>query len=154
MKTKSTLYLLAVSAAVLSLSAATGSGQLFDSVDALNNRAIAASPRALETFPWLARAPSPKVEVCCVEATIGNALAEARKNRAVAASPRTLEQFPELARAAEAPSARSAGTDQLSAVTKNHAFAASPRALEQFPQLARGKSTKGTGRAFEVAPLK
>ena len=48
MKTKNKLYLLAVGAAALSLNISTGSGQVFSPADAVNNRAIAASPRAKE----------------------------------------------------------------------------------------------------------
>lgn len=55
MKTKNKLYLLAVGAAALALNISTGSGQVFSPADAVNNRAIAASPRAKEAFPgWLA----------------------------------------------------------------------------------------------------
>ena len=55
MKTKNRLYLLAVTAAALSLNVTTGVGQVFNAKDAINNRAVAASPRAKEAFPWLTR---------------------------------------------------------------------------------------------------
>src|SRR5262245_46066956 len=96
MKTRSKLYLLAVSAAALALNASMSSGQVFSPVDAVNNRAIAASPRAKEAFPWLTRTGAPRTEACCAE----NALMVVKRNQALAASPRALEQFPELARSA------------------------------------------------------
>jgi hypothetical protein len=55
MKTQNKLYLLAVAAAALSLNITTAVGQVFTAADVLNNRAIAASPRAKEAFPWLTR---------------------------------------------------------------------------------------------------
>jgi hypothetical protein len=99
MKTKS-LSLLAIIAAALSLNVTTATAQYVDSVASLNNRAVAASPRAKEAFPWLTRAPSPRAEACCAEATAKNELTAVKKNGALAASPRGLEQFPELARSA------------------------------------------------------
>ena len=144
MKTKNKLYLLAVGAAALTLSATTGTGQVFNSVEALKNSAVANSPRAIEAFPWLAvrSAPSPK------SSGSKNVPAEVTRNRAFASSPRVLEQFPELARPTEA-SERSA----VWPVIKNRAFASSPRAQEEFPWLARG-SFKATEQPFEIAPLK
>src|SRR5687768_16005824 len=114
MKTK--MYLLAVSAAALALNVSTGSGQVFDSVEALNNRAIAASPRAKEVFPWLTRSTVSPV------APAKTALVDVAKNRAVAASPRTLEQFPELARPAQP--VKSADSSVVATVIKNRALAA------------------------------
>jgi len=148
MKTKNTLYLLAVTAAALALNVSTSSGQVFDSVEALNNRAVAASPRAKEAFPWLTRSaavtpakPSDSQKV----------LAEVTKNRAFAASPRTLEQFAELARPAQPLKATDSAV--ASTVIKNRAWASSPRAREEFPWLARG-NYKVSEQPFEIAPLK
>jgi hypothetical protein len=144
MKTKNTLYLLAVSAAALSLSATTGIGQVFNSAEALKNSAVANSPRAIEAFPWLAvkSAPSPKASAS------RTAVAEVSRNRAFASSPRVLEQFPELRFPAQV-SERAV----VWPVIKNRAYASSPRAQEEFPWLARG-SFKVTEQPFEIAPLK
>jgi hypothetical protein len=140
MKTK--LYLLAVSAAALALNISTSSGQVFDSVEALNNRAVAASPRAKEVFPWLARGTA--------ATPTKTALTEVTKNRAFAASPRVLEQFPELARPVQPLKAESS---VVSTVIKNRALASSPRAKEEFPWLARGNYTVSE-QPFQIAPLK
>ena len=127
MKTKLTLNLLAVAAAA-SLGLTTATAQPVDSVNALKNRAIAASPRALEAFPWLARTGSPRSEACCVK----NEFTEGLKNSAYAASPRFLEMFPELTR-------RNARTAEFNiAPLVNSAFTSSPRVREEFPELSRG----------------
>ena len=142
---KSKLYLLAVIAAALSLNVSTSSGQVFDSVEALNNRAVAASPRAKEVFPWLTRGTATAVT------PTKTGLADVTRNRAFAASPRVLEQFPELARPAQP--VKSADSSVATTVIKNRAFAASPRAKEEFPWLARGSYTVSE-QPFEIAPLK
>ena len=150
MKTKNKLYWLAVGAAALSLNVSTSSGQVFDSVSALNNRAVAASPRAKEVFPWLTRNTATAV-TRAKSSDSKTALTEARKNRAFAASPRTLEQFPELAR--PAPALKATDSAVASTVIKNRAWASSPRVREEFPWLARG-NFKVTKKPFEIAPLK
>lgn len=142
------LYLLAVSAAALSLNITTASAQLFSASDVANNRAIAASPRALEQFPWLARQTAKPV-VTAKPSDTRTALTAVKKNRALAASPRMLEQFPELARPSQ-PLRNSVVPAEL----KNRAFAASPRAIEQFPWLARGGAAKSGEKAFQIAPVK
>jgi len=141
MKTKNKLYLLAVTAAALSLNATTSVGQVFNYEDVIDNRGVAASPRAKEVFPWLTRAPSPRTEACCAETTPRNGLTEARKNRAFAASPRVREQFPELGRS---PVRRPEFTI-APLVEKNAAVLSSPRAREEFPAFSRG-STTGTAK--------
>ena len=146
MKTKNKLYWLALSATALSLSVSTSSGQVFDSVEALNNRAIAASPRAKEVFPWLTRGAVSRVTPA------KTALTDVAKNRAFAASPRILEQFPELARPAQ-PLKTAERAVASTTVIKNRAWAASPRVREEFPWLARG-NFKATEKPFEIAPLK
>lgn len=144
------LCLLAATAAALSLNLSTCSGQLFDSVESLNNRAIAASPRAKEVFPWLTRStPAAVTPNTCLDSKA--ALAEVSKNRAFAASPRVLEQFPELARPAKTSEATGSLVD--STVIRNRGFASTPRAREEFPWLARGSYTV-TEKPFEIAPLK
>lgn len=147
MKTTNRLYLLAVCIAALSLNVSTGSGQVFDPLDAQNNRAIAASPRAKEAFPWLTRRDAAEVQ----STKAPPALSAVTKNRAFAASPRVLEQFPELGRPAQ--SLKASDSSVASTVLKNRAFASSPRAREEFPWLGRGNYSL-TERPFEIAPLR
>lgn len=146
------LYLLAVSAAALSLNITTASAQLFTAADVANNRAIAASPRALEQFPWLARQTA-KPAVTSKSSGTRTALTEVKKNRALAASPRMLEQFPELGRPVQ-PVRESSDSSVASTVIKNRALAASPRMIEQFPWLARGGAAKAGEKSFQIAPVK
>jgi len=131
MKTKNRLYLLAVTAAALSLSATTGVGQVFSPEDAINNRAVANSPRAKEAFPWLTRTAAPSVVACCDKDEVKNALTEAKKNRAYASSPRVRELFPELGLTPTQP--REFTIAPL--VEKNTGIFTNPRAKEQFPEL-------------------
>jgi len=144
MKTKNTWYLVATSAAALSLAVTTGVGQVFSYVDALNNHAVANSPRAIEAFPWLAvkGVPSPKAPVS------PTGRVEINTSRAFVSPPRLLEQFPELARPAQA----SDSTIRWP-VIKNRAYSSSPRVQEEFPWLARG-AFEVTEQPFEIAPLK
>jgi len=144
MKTKTRLHLLAVTAAALALNISTSSGQVFSPADAVNNRAIAASPRAKETFPWLTRAPSPRTETCCASATTRNALTEARKNRSFATSPRALEQFPELAR----PVTPCHESSVAPVVVQDTAALTSPRAREAFAPFSRGAKVSTTTCSF------
>jgi hypothetical protein len=137
MKTKNRLYLLAVTAAALSLSPATSIGQVFNSEDVVNNRAVAASPRAKEAFPWLTRSAPPRTEACCAV----NELTAIKKNRALAASPRALEQFPELGRSAQSQTEFTIAP----LVEKNAATQSSPRYREEHPALSRG-TTIGTAK--------
>jgi hypothetical protein len=147
MKTK--LYLLAVSAAALALSVSTSSGQVFSSVDALNNRAVAASPRAKEVFPWLTRGAPSEPAVCCDQAEMKNALSEAKKNPAYAGSPRIRELFPELGRT---PTPRQEFTI-APLVEKNGAFNNSPRAKEQYPELRYSSPGTAKGGASKLMEL-
>lgn len=143
MKTRNSWYLVAVSAAALSLNVSTSSGQVFSPADAVNNRAIAASPRAKEAFPWLNRAPVIRTEACCKETTENAALAAVKKNRALAASPRMLEQFPELSRSAAPSEAPVFNIAPLA--EKNSAILSSPRMRELYPALSRG-AANGTAK--------
>jgi hypothetical protein len=147
MKTKNYLSLLALIAAALSLDITTATAQSVDSGESLKNSAFAASPRAKEDFPWLARSAQPRTAACCAV----NELTAIRKNRAFAASPRALEQFPELARPVQA--LKTTDSVIASTVIKNRAFASSPRAKEEFPWLTRG-NFKVTEEPFQIAPLK
>lgn len=151
MKTTQTLLLGAVAAALLTATATVQAANF--SVKDLSNRAIAASPRAKEQFPWLTRQVLPVRSTSRAEV-----VANIKKNRAVAASPRMIEQFPELARGEQpttvASSKSGSGVNPYTSLTKNRSFAASPRALEQFPWLARGYKFDPATQSFEVAPLK
>ena len=146
MKTKNKMNLIAVSVAALSLGAMTGFGQVFDSVEALNNRAIAASPRAKEVFPWLTRTPSSRPAACCDAGEVKNELTAAKKNSAYAASPRVRELFPELGRAPAPPQEFTIAP----LVGKNRAFDSSPRAKEQFPELRYSSPAPSKGGASKL----
>ncbi len=127
------------------LSIVSSTAQPIDSVSSLKNRAVAASPRAKEAFPWLLRTGT-------VVTQGTDPLEGIRKNRALAASPRMLEAYPELLRrTVDATAVKKTGVDPMAAVIKNRALAASPRAREEFPALARGLVTEND---FQVAPLK
>ena len=153
MKTKNRLYLLAVTAAALSLNATTGVGQLFNAKDVINNRAVANSPRAKEEFPRLTRGGTEPTRSKEAVTTSKSALAKVKENRALAASPRMKELYPELARPAVTPSESAVATQSrinaLAEVRRNSALAASPRMKELYPEL-RFDAVK----PIEVAPLK
>lgn len=139
MKAKNYLSLLALTAGVLALNITTATAQYVDSVASLKNRAVAASPRAKEVFPWLSRPPAPRIESCCPKVAAKNELSEVRNNRAPATSPRMRELYPELARGAEPVRKRSAvPMFEMPASVRNNAIASSPRAREEFPALSRG----------------
>ena len=137
MKTKIRLYLLAVTAAALSLNATTSLGQVFNAKDVINNRAVAASLRAKEAFPWLTRTAAPRIEACCDKGEVKNALTEAKKNRAYAANPRVREIFPELSRTPAPPQEFTIAP----LVEKNEALKSSPCYREQHPEALRGTTT-------------
>jgi hypothetical protein len=137
MKTQNRLDLLAITAAALLLSPATSTGQVFNSEEVLNNRAVAASPRAKEVFPWLTRSAPARTEACCAV----NELTAIKKNRALVASPRALEQFPELGRSAQTQPEFTIAP----LVEKNAATQSSPRHREEHPALSRGM-TPGTAK--------
>jgi hypothetical protein len=124
-------------AAVLSFTANSAFGQSSASTPALKNRAYAASPRAIEAFPWLTRTSAQPTA-----AMAASVPAAVTRNTAFAASPRVLESFPQLSR--PVPALSKATTPEI----KNAAYAASPRAQEQFPWLKRDVPS------FEIAPLK
>jgi hypothetical protein len=151
MKTTRSLLLAAAAAAVLTASYNVRAANF--SPSDLSNRAIAASPRAKEQFPWLTRQPSAVRSTSRAEI-----VSTIKKNHAFAASPRMIEQFPELARGEQpttiASSKSGSGVNPYTLVTKNRAFAASPRALEQFPWLARGYQAEPAKQSVEIAPLK
>ncbi len=153
MKTKNTLHLLVVVTAALSLNIRSAVGQVFTAAEVLNNRAIAASPRAKEAFPWLTRSGTDPTSSQKAAATAKSALAKVKENSAFAASPRMKELYPELARSAEAPRentvATRTGNNALAEVRRNSALAASPRMKELYPELARGAE-----KSIEIAPLK
>ena len=146
MKTKNRLYLLAVTAAALSLIPVTSMGQVFNSEDVANNRAVANSPRAKEAFPWLTRTAVPSVVACCDKGEVKNALTEAKKNRAYASSPRVRELFPELGLTPTQPQEFTIAP----LVEKNTGIFTNPRAKEQFPELRFLSPATGKGGASKL----
>jgi len=146
-------YLLAITAVAWTLNATTSFGQVFDSVDALSNRAVAASPRAQEEFPWLSRSIPQPVSSELAAPKTSSELAGVKENGSFAASPRVREQFPELDRPAisssEPTPASQIGANALTETRRNNALSASPRMQEDFPELSRGVE-----RIVEIAPLK
>lgn len=127
-----TVSLAAVS---ISLFHTAGLAHVFDFADVLVNRAIAASPRAIEAFPQLSRSGS-KLGKAPAQSVPKNPLTDVVRNRALANSPRALEQFPELLRPEQFPG-KGNGTGLGSQGSRNRAIGNSPRTLEEFPWLAR-----------------
>lgn len=119
----------------------------------LNNRAVVASPRAKEQFPWLKVQGAPHNSFTQRGDRVPAAI---KNNRAFANSPRVIEQYPELARTSEpsATASPNSGTENpsLSLVLKNRALAHSPRMLEQFPQLRA--TSLPANETLIVAPVK
>ena len=142
MNTQNLLFGAAVAAALV-LNQNAGAG-IFSPAD-LNNRAVAASPRAQEEFPWLTR------PVASIWAT------PVANNLAYASSPREREGHPELVlgRSFQTAAAVEAGTSDngLDRVMENRALAASPRMKERFPILARGTVETGPT-SYKIAPVK
>jgi hypothetical protein len=115
---------LAILAGSLATSFTTFADSPFSEQDARNNAAVANSPRARESFPWLTRT-APVGERSTTRPA-------ERNNISYAKSPRVLEEYPELARGPlGGTSARSVDVPEWA----NRAFAASPRAKEEFPAL-------------------
>jgi len=123
--------------AILALAASTASGQSFSRADAVKNPAYAASPRAIEAFPWLTRTSAQPTAATAVSVP-----AAVTRNTSFAASPRVLELYPQLGR--PVPMLTKSTAPEI----MNAAYAASPRAKELFPWLTRGVQS------FEIAPLK
>lgn len=123
-------YLVLSAIAVMALGTTSAQGQAVSSLESLKNRAVVASPRAQEVFPFLARqAPRATPQV---------AVSSEVNNRALLASPRTLETFPGLARTFRGKTVT--GSSELTEAFSNSAILASPRTLEQFPSLSRDRS--------------
>ena len=153
MKIQNKLYLLAVTAAALSLSTTTGVGQVFSSADVLNNQAIATSPRAKEAFPWLLHVGTGAARSQVASVPSKSQLAAIKANSALAASPRVKELYPELAfsavSAGETTTVTRAGINPVTEVRRNSALAASPRMKELYPELNRSAEE-----SISIAPLK
>lgn len=135
---------LGVGVAFLALAAAPGISQEFLAKDVERNSAVAASPRAQEAFPGLARTAT----VRAVRTAVARSMAPS--TTAFHASPRAVEEFVELAR-------YGGPVDQvgrLSQRPRNLPLAANPRALEDHPELARQGTVLGSEPTFQVAPLK
>jgi hypothetical protein len=126
------------------------------------NRPIAASPHALEEFPWVQRGGSLSTEVRHPVETNRTypenfaspaAKASALVNRPIVASPHGLEEFPWLLRGGSppfevrhpAPDPQTYPGNLAAAAAKasalvNRPIVASPHGLEEFPWLQRGYS--------------
>jgi hypothetical protein len=118
------------------------------------NRPIAASPHALEEFPWALRGyPQPvraaePAQAYPTDLATAAARASAYVNRPIAANPHALEEFPWALRGYPAPiratePVQAYPTDLATAAARASAFvnrpiAASPHALEEFPWALRG----------------
>jgi hypothetical protein len=122
MKTNRILGLLAFACSIAVTSSSYGNSP-FSERDAKNNAAVAASPRARESFPWLTRT-----------ATVERSSSRPAylKNTAYAKSPRVLEIYPELTRASS--DTQATGYVRVPELA-NRAYAASPRVKEMFPRL-------------------
>ncbi len=90
-----------MTAAALSLSAASGVGQVFSYADIVSNQAIAASPRGKEAFPWFLTAGNETIRSQATSAKSKSKLDMIKENSALAASPRMKELYPELQRSTE-----------------------------------------------------
>lgn len=117
----------------------------------LSNRAVAASPRAKEQFPWLTRQLSSPAQPAT---NAKSALSAVKENRSLATSPRMLERFPELARAGQPVAVVSgysvSGASAFAKAMNNRSFATSPRMLE----LAHAYGFQPAEKPVEAAPLK
>jgi len=153
MKTTKTLLLGAVATVALAANQSILAADF--SPSDLSNRAIAASPRAKEQFPWLTRKASAQTETTPRAFDVPAAV---KNNRALASSPRMREQYPQLVLgeppATLALSKPNTGNRELDKVMKNRALARSPRILEQFPELAREYTAQSADKSIEIAPLK
>ena len=122
------------------------------------NRAVAASPRYLETHPELTRSALKIAPSEAKDARIKALLDRTLTNRALAASPRFREEHPALLRVQ--PLGENAETQQArvqarnAELTRNQALATSPRVSEDFPELARGRGVINTLNTFQLAPVK
>ena len=96
----------------------------FTEREARSNAAVAASPRARESFAWLTRTAT-------VSGKGTAALSRELNNAAYAKSPRMLETYPELSRENTSGVAGCVRVPEL----MNRGFTASPRAKETFPFL-------------------
>lgn len=151
MSTNARFQLLLAVTASLSLNLSTASAQSFDAAHVSRNQALAATPRALEAYPWLTPR-SGKAPVALARKS--KALpAAVQPGTALAATPRILEEFPQLSRATTAAPTPS-GTSYATHPTRNEAVAASPRILEEFPELSRPASAPRAQPTYEIAPLK
>jgi hypothetical protein len=115
---------LAILAGSLVTSVSTFGDSPFSERDARHNAAIANSPRARESFPWLTRTTQ--------IADRSTARPIELNNVRYLRNPRLLEQYPELARG---PSIRTSQKCFDVRAVANRGFAASPRAKEEFPEL-------------------
>lgn len=139
MKTKRILMLAAIASSLAVIFNSYGDSP-FSERDARNNVAVAASPRARESFPWLTRTAPVGERSVSRPADLSN--------QAYAHSPRVLEVYPELTRTSSG--TRAAGCVHIPELA-NRAFAASPRAKEAFPWLFHRSDSKAAECASCIA---
>jgi hypothetical protein len=143
------ISLLIVLTASLSVPATLASSQLADAAHTAKNASLAASPRSLEAYPWLA---FQKVEKEFAKARAQKPASDytaVKNHRSLSATPRMVEEYPQLALQPTVVRT-SPKTSDTPAMLQNQAIAASPRILEEFPALARPAATP----VYEIAPLK
>ncbi len=139
--------------AALSLPATVASAQSFDPDHSARNAALAASPRTLEAYPWLALKAAGATTSAARPSRSTSAPAAVRNHQALAAAPRMIEEYPRLARQ-EAPSRATPKPAIPARLLGNAAIASSPRVIEEYPALALPETVPTTTPVFEVAPLK
>lgn len=153
MTTTHRIPLLIALAATLSIPASLASPQLFDAGQTARNSALAASPRSLEAYPWIAFQTSDK-SVGTTRSTKSTAgFATVKKHGSLAATPRMVEEYPQLA-FQQTTDRKAARTVETPALLRNQALAASPRMIEEFPALGLPPSATPPPAAYEIAPLK
>ncbi|MGE3310332.1 MAG: hypothetical protein AB7O66_10215 [Limisphaerales bacterium] len=148
--------LVVVAALSLSATMMLANAQSFDVEHSTRNAALAASPRTLEAYPWLAfQGAEARSSSQSTRAT--TAVAKVQAHSGLASAPRMIEEFPQLALGGSKPSSRPTTKPGIPPkMLGNEALASSPRVIEDFPALGRPGTvvTPVESPAFEVAPLK
>lgn len=147
------ISLLVVLTASLSIPAALASSQLADAAHTAKNESLAASPRSLEAYPWLAFQKTEKEFAKARTQKSVRGYAVVKNHRSLSATPRMVEEYPQLA-FQQAEARTSPKTSDTPAMLQNPAIAASPRIVEEFPALSRSITAPATTTVYEIAPLK
>ncbi len=147
------ISLLAVLTASLTIPAARASSQLADAAHTAKNESLAASPRSLEAYPWLAFQKLEKEFAKARTQKSERGYAVVKNHRSLSATPRMVEEYPQLA-FQPADVRTSPKTSDTPALLQNPAIAASPRIIEEFPALSRPATGPSVAPVYEIAPLK